>query len=99
MVTPAPATVTRRATSCWSRPCGMQTRGTPATSAFVTVPCPACVTATAACGRTAPCEADRTTRTDAGAGTVAGSIAGPVVTSPRTGSRPSAAATRRRTAR
>ena len=38
---PAPRTTTRVVLSGWSRPIGMQSSGTPAASAFTTVPCPA----------------------------------------------------------
>jgi hypothetical protein len=84
---------TRVAFSGWSRPIGITTIGTPAASAFITVPWPPWVTTAAACGSTAACGAASTTLTLPPA--VNGGTAGPVVTSPRTGSVPSAAAVRR----
>jgi hypothetical protein len=97
-LTPAPRVTTRVATSSWSRPIGTQTIGTPWARAFIAVPCPQCVIATAACSSTSRCGAVLTTCTFGGAATSAGSISGPVVITPRTGSVPSASAIRRRTA-
>jgi hypothetical protein len=80
--------------SSWSRPSGIATTGTPAASDLITVPCPACVTTAAACFSTSRCGARSTTVTFAGASIASTGIDGPVVTSPRTGSEPSAVAAR-----
>jgi hypothetical protein len=94
-VMPAPRAVTRTAVSAWSRPCGSSTIGTPAASAFTTVPCPPCVTTTSACWSTSRCGALASTVTLDAAVSASGSIAGPVVTIPRTGNVPRAAMTLR----
>src|SRR5439155_23302304 len=91
---PAPACTTRAALSGWSCPSGATTSGTPAASALITVPCPPWLSTAEQYGSTSAWRTQRRTDTLAGARITAGSIAGPVVTSPRTGSRPSASATR-----
>src|SRR5439155_21456546 len=91
---PAPACTTRAALSGWSRPSGATTSGTPAARALITVPCPPWVSTAEQDGSTSAWRTQRRTSTLAGARIVAGSTAGPVVTSPRTGSRPNASAAR-----
>ena len=59
--TPAPSLSTRAVLSFWSRPIGMQTSGTPAAKAFITLPCPEWVTTADASARTRRCGAARNT--------------------------------------
>jgi len=95
--TPAPSRTTRVVLARWSRPIGRHTSGTPAASAFMTVPWPACVTTADASRSTSRCGADPTTLTRAEPGTSSGRTARPVVITARTGSDRSATATVRRT--
>jgi hypothetical protein len=86
------------ALSSWSRPIGRTSRGVSAARALIAVPWPPCVTTTDACSSTARCGAERSTWTCGCDGSSSGSIAWPVVTTPRTGSAPRASTMRRRSA-
>ena len=84
---PAPDATTRAATSGWSRPIGIATRGTPCAKRLDHRPMPRMGDDRGRRARsTWPCGAEATTVTFGGASTSSGATAGPVVTSPRTGS-------------
>jgi hypothetical protein len=92
-LTPAPASVTRRATSGWSRPNGTTASGTPAATDFCTMPIPPWQTTAAARSSTWRCATKRSTRAFGAVGRSA-PYASAIVTTTRTGSsrRPSIAA-------
>src|SRR6185437_15547192 len=59
---PAPTYTTRPALSGWSRPSGTTISGTPAISAFITVPCPPWVITAEQCGSTSAWRTQRVGR-------------------------------------